>query len=235
MGIRAIIAVVSLTAIVIAVGVSWVRERGSQRRLTESVARSVSARLQGSLVQVGTQWWIDAVYEGRSVLLVLGGKFLARGDTDSGPDFVPTLDIKTPCSTTAQVVIHYNLFPGAVGYMRDLWSRTRGSKVITGATDFDARFLVESSLPSDVAILDEQIRERMLLSQSAVHGHSLDGHAWSMQVGDGLVEGHEVFNDGSDVAPAAEIVSETLSRLGLLCALAASAERHKPGGTPATP
>jgi hypothetical protein len=233
---KAIIAVVFWTAIVAAVGVIWIRERGSQRRLTESVARSVSAKLQGSLTQVAGQWRIDALYEGRPVVLVLGGKFLARGgDMDSGSDFAPTLDIKTPCATTAQVIIHYNFLPGAAGYTRDLWAKARGSKVTTGATDFDSRFLAESPVPSDVAILDDRIRERMLLSQSAVHGRSLAGHSWSIRVGDGSVESHEVFDDGSQPVPATEIASETMSRLGLLCALAASAEQRKPSGLPATP
>ena len=235
MSAKAIIAVVLWTAIVISVVVIWMRERDSQRRLTEAAARLVSAKLQGRLTQAVGQWRIDAVYDGRPVVVVLGGKFLARGDMDSGTDFVPTLEIKTPCSTSAQLAIHYNFLPGAAGYMRDLWSTTRGSKVTTGARDFDSRFLVESSVSLDAIILDDGIRERMLLSQSAVHGHSLDGHAWSMQVGDGLVEGHEVFNEGSQTVPATEIASETISRVGVVCALAASAERLKPGGTPATP
>jgi len=227
--------VASLVAIAVAVGVIWMRECGSQRRLTESVARSVSAKLQGSLTQVAGQWRIDAVYEGRPVVLVLGGKFLARGgDMDSGSDFAPTLDIKTSCMTTAQLVVHYNFPPGAAGYTRDLLAKTRGSEVTTGAVDFDSRFLVESPVASDAAILDDQIRERMLLSQSAVHGHSLAGHSWSIRIGDGSVEGHEAFNEGRQPVPAAEIASETLSRLGLLCALAASAEQRKPGGSPAT-
>jgi len=211
------------------------RERGSQRRLTENVARSLSTKLHGSLTYMDGRWRIDATYEGRPVVLVLGGKFLARGDMDSGPDFVPTLDIKTPCATTAQLGIHYNFLPGAAGSVRNLWSKVRGSKITTGAADFDSRFLVESPVPSDAAVLNEQIRERMLLSQSAVHGHSLAGHSWLLLVGDGFVEGREVFNEGGQPALATEIVSETLSRIGLLCALAVSAEQRKPGSTRAMP
>jgi hypothetical protein len=231
----AIIAVLFWAAIVIAVGVFWMRDRVIQRRITESAARSLSIKLHGKLTHLDGQWRIDAAYEGRPVVLVLGGKFVVRGDMDSGPDFVPTLDIKTPCATTAQFCIHYNFLPGTAGSTHNLWSKVRGSKITTGAGDFDSRFLVEGPVPSDASVLDEQIRERMLLSQSAVHGHSLAGHSWLLRVGDGLVEGREVFNEGDQAVLATEIVSETLSRIDLLCALAVSAEQRKPGGTRTMP
>ena len=229
MSAKAIIAVFSSVVVAIAVGVMWIRGRGGQLELTGAVALSVSARLHGNLTQAGRQWRIDAFYEERPVVLMLGGKFILRSDTDSGRDFVPTLDIIRQCSTSVQLVVHGNLLGGA-NYLRNLWARMWGRKLSTGAMDFDSRFLVEGIVPSDVLIVDEGMRKRFLASNLALNGRS-----WEMAVGGGLAKVHEVFDEDNKPATATEIASEVLSRVDLLCALAANAERLKPGGTPATP
>jgi hypothetical protein len=234
LGTRTIVALASTLAMLVAVGVIWMRERTVQRRLTERVARSVAAKLQGSLRGSGRQWRIDAVCGGRPVVLVLAGKFLARGDLDSGPDFVPSLDIEVVCSTSAQLSVHSNS-PGGAAYLRDLWASARGSKVTTGATDFDSKFLVWSPDLSNASLLDKEVRQRFLASQSAAHGHSIEGHSWAIRVGGGVVESHEVFNEGGHAADEMEMISDTLSRVALLCSLAASAETNKPARAIVTP
>jgi hypothetical protein len=222
---RTIIAVVSMAVVVIASGVIFVRERRRQRRLTERVARAVAATLQGSLVRSGHECRIEAVCAGRPVVVMLAGKFMAH--SDSGPDFVPSLEIKVPCSSSARLTIRDKL-SGITDYLRDMRARARGSKLQTGAADFDAKFNVEGPVPSEVAILDERIRKRILLSQSGAHGNSISGHSWSIRLGDGAVEGHEIFNEGPREPEEAEVTAATLARVALLCALAASAERHAP-------
>jgi hypothetical protein len=230
---KVILGIVFWVAILATLGVLWMRERSEQRRLTERAARLIAANLHGGLTSSRGQFEISSVYDGRPLDLLLGGKFLVGSDTDPGPDFVPTLDIKMPCSTAAQLVLHSSA-PGGTAYLRDSWARWNGSKVTTGAADFDAHFLVQGPDPSDASILDEGIREQILASRSSVRGHTLDGHSWAIRVGDGLVEEHEVFNEGNQAVTIVQLVSDSLARVALLSALAASAEKHKPGGaTPA--